>query len=152
MKKANAPEVAGLFRQLVERAEVYARLHEEYLEGIIKHREARTGKKVQHTKRQAKMLEGFDKDAEQAIRDMETGIATMDDRQLLISALSGEYQQLDLDERMFPYATAEDQPMARRLLDFRRETIQLIEGFVESSSFKGKVVSLWKSKRQEKRT
>ena len=86
-----------------------------------------------------------------AVRDLEAGIATMDDRRLLVSALSAEYQQLNLYERMFAHARPEDQQLAERLLSFRRETIQLIEDFVKSSPFKGTVVSLWKSRHQDKR-
>jgi hypothetical protein len=36
--------------------------------------------------------------------------------------------------------------MAERMIEFRRETIRLIEGFVEGSRFKGQVASIWHAK------
>ena len=41
----------------------------------------------------------------------------------------------------------EDKEMAQRMIEFRRETIQMIEQFVESSPFKGQVASVWHAKK-----
>ena len=82
---------------------------------------------------------------------MERHSASMDDAALLTSALSGVEQQIQLDERMFPGFHADDRPMAKRLLDYQRETMRLIEQFVESSAFEGRVRSIWHGKQITKR-
>jgi len=55
-----------------------------------------------------------------------------------------------------PMPTQPDQfpsiEMALRLIRFRRETIKLLEEFIETSPFKGKVVSLWDRKKQNSAT
>ncbi len=145
-KQATTPEVVKLFEQLANRAKIHAQMQDEFLEGIIRHREARTGKTSRNTKRQQRLLDGFDKDAEQAVQDIERFIVKMDDRNLLISALSSEYQQLRLDEDMASSYRPEDREAGLRLIEFRRETIRLIEQFVETSPFKGQVFSIWHSK------
>ncbi len=147
-KQAKSPEVARLFEQLASRSETYARMQDEFLEGIIRHREARTGKPFRNTKRQQRFLDEFDSDAEQALRDLERLTAKMDDRSLLISALSGEHHQLWLDESMASSYRPEDTEMAQRMIEFRRATIQMIEQFVEASPFRGQVVSIWHEKKK----
>jgi HEPN domain-containing protein len=149
-KQAKSPELATFFELLATRAETYARMQDEFLESIIRHREARTGKKFRNTKRQERLLDEFDRDAEQALRDMERLTAKLDDRNLLISVLSGEYQQLELDERMASSYRPEDREMAQRMIEFRRETIRLIEEFVETSPFRGQVVSIWHAENKPK--
>lgn len=139
-KQAQSPDVVRLFEQLADRAVTVARMQDEFLESIIRNREARTGKPFRNTKRQQRLLDEYDNDAEQAVRDLERLTATMDDKSLLICALSGEHQQLQLDEYMVPGYRPEDREMAQRIIDFRRETIRLIERFVEASPFKGQVV------------
>jgi len=145
-KQAKSPDVVRLFEQLASRAEAYARMQDEFLASIIRHREARTGKPFRNTKRQQRFLDQFDSDAEQAVRDMERLTTEMDDRTLLIFALSGECHQLELDERMASSYRPEDREMAERMLEFRRETIRMIEQFVETSPFRGQVVSIWHAK------
>jgi HEPN domain-containing protein len=147
-KQAKLPEVVRLFEQLAGRAETLARMQDEFLESIIRNREARTNKPFRNTKRQQRFLDEFDKDAEQAVRDMERLTAKMDDRSLLISALSGEHQQLQLDEGMASSYRPEDKEMAERLIEFRRETIRLIEQFVETSPFRGQVISIWHAQKK----
>ncbi|MEI6193937.1 MAG: hypothetical protein WCS42_06360 [Verrucomicrobiota bacterium] len=144
-KQAKSPEVVKLFEQLANRAEIYARMQDEFLEGIIRHREARTGKPFRNSNRQQKIIGEFDRDAEQALLDLEHIIAKLDDKALLVAALSSEYQQLRL-EGMASDHRPEDREMAQRMIDFRRETIRLIEHFVEVSPFKGQVVSIWDGK------
>jgi len=123
-------------------------MQDEFLENIIRHREARTGKPFRHTKRQQQVLSEFDRDAEQAVRDLERLTAKMDDKNLLITALSSEYQQLEFDESMVSGYRPEDKDMAQRMVEFRRETIQLIEQFVETSPFKGQIASIWPAKKK----
>jgi hypothetical protein len=118
-------------------------MQDEFLEGIIRHREARSGKPFRYNKRQQQILDEFDHDAEQARRQVERLTAEMDDRTLLISALSNEYQQLEFDERMVSSYRPEDRETAQRMIEFRRETILMIEQFVETSAFRGQVVSTW---------
>lgn len=149
-KHAKSPDVAALFRKLALRAEHYARMQDQFLEGIIRHRETRTGKPFRYTKRQEQVLEGFDKDAAQAERDLELNTAGMDDRSLLTSALSSEYQQLQFDEGMAKSYPHEDQEMAQGMLEFRRETIRIIEQFVQGSPFRGQVHSIWHGNKKSK--
>lgn len=147
-KQAKSPDVAELFQALAGRAETYARMQDEFLESIVRHREARTGKPFRHTKRQERFLECFDADAVQAERDVESITGKMDDQTLLISALSSEYQQLEMDEALAASYRPEDKEMAERMIEFRRETVRLIEQFVERSRFKGQVASIWHGKKK----
>jgi len=147
LKQAQSPEVAGLFEQLAERAEVLAHMQDEFIESITRHRSAREGRPVRLSARQQRMLTEFDRDAEKAVRDMERHTASMDDAALLTGALSDVDQQIQLDEYMFQGLHADDAPMAMQLLDYQRETKRLIEQFVESSSFRGRVKSIWHGKR-----
>lgn len=149
-KQATLPEVVRLFEKLAGRAETYARMQDEFLEGIVRHREARTGKPFRYTTRQQQMLGEFDQGTEQARKDLERVTAKMDDRTLLISAVSSEYQQLEIDESMASSYPLEDREMAQRMVEFRRETIRMIEQFVETSSFRGQVVSIWPGKKKTK--
>ena len=125
-------------------------MQDQFLEGIIRHREARTGKPFRHTKGQEQTLESFDEDAAQAERDLEHIAAGMDDRSLLTSALSSEHQQLQFDEGMATSYPQEDQEMAQRMIEFRRETIRIIEQFVQNSPFRGQVHSIWHGKKKTK--
>ncbi len=123
-------------------------MQDEFLESIVRNREARTGKPFRNTKRQQRFLDEFDSDAQQALRDLERLTAKMDDQSLLISAVSGEHQQLGLDEGMASSYRPEDREMAQRMIEFRRETIRMIEQFVETSPFRGQVVSIWHEKKK----
>jgi len=147
-KQAISPEVVRLFEQLASRAETFAKMQDELLASVIRHREARTGKPFRYTKRQRESLDEFDECTEQASRDLERLTATMDDKNLLISTLSSEYQQLELEEGMASSYHPEDREMAQRMIEFRRETIRLIEQFVETSPFRGQVVSIWRGKKK----
>lgn len=147
LKQARSPDVAQLFERLAERAEVFAKMQDEFTESITRHRAARERHPVRLSARQQCMLTEFDCDAQQALRDMERHTASMDDAALLTSALSGVEQQIQLDEHMFPGFHADDKPMAMALLDYQRETMRLIEQFVESSPFRGRVTSIWHEKR-----
>lgn len=149
-KQAKRPDVARLFHELAVRAETYAQMQDEFLEGIIRHREARTGKPFRNTKRQQQFLDCADRDATQAEGDVAALTAKMDDKTLLIVTLTGEHQQLQFEEGMLPSYRPEDSDMAQRLVEFRRENIRIIERFVEASPFKGQIVSLWHGKKKSK--
>jgi len=151
LKHAESPDVVFLFEGLAARAEVFARMQDEFTAGITKHREAREGKPLKMTTIQQRTLANYERDAEQAKRDIERFAANMDDAALLTNALSGVDQQIQLDEHMFPGWHDDDKPMARKLLDFQRETKALIERFVESSPFKDRVKSIWHGKQITKR-
>ena len=151
VKRAQSPEIARLFEDLARRAEVFAKMLDEFTESVGRHRSAREGRPVRLSRRQQQMLSEFDRDAEKAVQEMERHIARLDDATLLSSALSGVDQQIRLDERMFTGWHEDDKPMAARLLDFERETKAIIQRFVESSPFKGKVRSLWNAKQTTKR-
>jgi hypothetical protein len=125
-------------------------MQDQFLEEAIRHREARTGKQFRYTKRQEQTLESFDEDAAQAERDLERITAGMDDRSLLTSALSSEHQQLQFDEGMATSYPPEDHEMAQRMIEFRRETIRIIEQFVQNSPFRGQVHSIWHGKKKTK--
>jgi hypothetical protein len=149
-KQAKSPEVAGFFEQLASRAQRLAQLQDEGIECAQRYREAKTGKPFQYTKRQERMLDAFDRDAEKAIRDWERLIVQKDDKRLLISILSSEHQGLEMDEGMALASPPELKETAQRLVDFRRETIRLIEQFVETSQFKGQVVPRRRVKKEKR--
>lgn len=125
-------------------------MHDEFLEGIARNREARTGRIFRYTTGQQRFLEKCDKDAEQVAPELERLIAGMDDRCLLDSALGNEHRQLEMDERMASSYPHEDQEMAQRMMEFRRETIRLIEQCVESSPFKGQIAYVRRVSRRAK--
>jgi hypothetical protein len=147
LKRAQSPDLVRLFEQLAQRAEVFARMQDEFTESITRNREAREGRPVRLSGRQQQMLNDFDRDAEQAVRDMERQTASMDDAALLTCALSSAEQGIQLDEHMFLATHADDKALATQLLDYQRETMRLIERFVESSPFRGKIRSIWHGKR-----
>lgn len=138
--------VAALFEQLAAREETYARMQDEFLENIIRHRRARTGKPFRDTKRQQEFIRAADEDAATGEKVVEELSAKMNDGELLTSALTSEHQQLEFDEAMAVTYPPEDREMAQRMIEFRRQTIQIITEFVEASPFKGQVVSLWNRK------
>jgi hypothetical protein len=149
-RQAKSADVVKLFKQLAARAETYATMQDEFLEAVIRHREARAGKPFHYTRRQERLLECFDEGAAQAERDIEDATTKMDDRTLLTSTLSSEYQSLELDETMASSYRPEDKAMALRMIGFRRETIRMIEEFVENSPFRGQVISIWHGKKKPK--
>ena len=148
-RQAKSPELSGFFRQLASRAEDEARMQDALIEGIIRHREATTGKPFSYTKRQERFLDCFDKDAAQAERDMENLTERMDDRNLLICALSSECLQLKHEEARLASYRPEDRELAQSIVNFRRETIRMIEQFVENSPFKGQVVPIGQGKKKK---
>jgi hypothetical protein len=141
-KKATAPDVAELFAALAVRAEALAKLEDELLETATRNRETRTGKKFQYSRRQEKFIAETDRDAEKALRDEELLVAGMDDAALLAGALSGEQFNLNLDEGKLRYWRDEDRPCVNRIVEFRKETIQLIQNFVDRSPLKQRILGI----------
>lgn len=139
-KRAESPDVAKLFSQLEGRAQELARLLDEYSIQIVRHREARTGKKFKFTKRQQETIEEFDRDAAKAREEMKKRTEQLDDATLLTVAIATEQNAIALDECMYPAVREEDKKMAKRIIDFQKETLRLIEVFVKNSAFKDKVV------------
>jgi hypothetical protein len=131
-QKATSPEFVALFQKLAEHAEILAQMEDEFLDGIIRHREARTGKPFRDTKRQQAFLDECDSDANKASQDLERSIGQTDDKGLLALALSDERDSLEYDENMLPSWPIEDRKKAQRIIDFRRETIQIITRFIEN--------------------
>src|SRR6266581_1854130 len=87
VKRAQSPEIARLFEDLARRAEVFAKMLDEFTESVGRHRSAREGRPVRLSRRQQQMLSEFDRDAEKAVQEMERHIARLDDATLLSSAL-----------------------------------------------------------------
>jgi hypothetical protein len=143
-KKASSLELSKFFLNLQVRAETLARLQDEFIETIKTNRETRTGKKFNYSKQQQKSLAEFDRDAEKAAQELEAITAKMDDSALLVSALSGEEQQLQLDEHMFPTYREEDKPMASKIIEFRKETIRIIRSYIDASPLKDKVLAQYR--------
>jgi hypothetical protein len=151
-KKASSPELSKFFLNLQARAETLAKLQDEFIETIKRNREARTGKKFNYSKNQQKSLAEFDRDAEKATQELEAITSRMDDSALLTSALSGEEQQLQLDEQMFPHYREEDKPMASKIIEFRKETIRIIRSYIDASPLKEKVLALHRPFRNSKKS
>ncbi len=150
LKQAQSPDVMRLLEELAQRAEGFARMQDEFTEGITRHRATREGRPVRLSKSQHRMLTEFDRDAKQAVHDMERPTVGADVAGILTTALSAVHLQIRLDEHMFPGFHAGDKPMAMRLLDYQRDTIRLIEQFVESAPFKDRVSSIWHEVRSQK--
>ncbi len=145
-KRAVSRELAAFFQQLAVRAEMYAQMQDEFLTNVVARREARTGKPYVPSKALQKSLERDERDAEVARGQIKEITRKMDDKTLLASALSSEDHGVQLDEFMLRGCTGPDRVEKQRLIDFRKETIQLIETFVENSEFKGQVRSIWRKK------
>ncbi len=143
LKQARSPDVARLFEELARRAGILAAMQDEFTRSIIRHREAREGKPFRFSRTQKRTLANFDRDAEQAAGEMDRIVTGMDDAALLASALSEIDQEIQLDERMLSSWHDDDKPMARRLLEFQRETKRLIEQFLERSPFRVSARSIW---------
>lgn len=141
MKRAESADVAALFERLAARAVACAELQDELLEGITKHREARTGRGFRYTRRQQEQLKEFDSDAERAMQDEQRLIATMDDASLLASTVGAEQASLELDEAMYPTMPEEDKAAASRVVSHRKETIRLLMEFIECSPLKDRVLA-----------
>jgi len=148
-KKSALPEVVRLFAALAIRAEKFAKMQDEFTESITIHREAREGRPVKLTRVQHRLMAEFEGDAEKAVQDMQRYAANMDDAALLTCALSAFHQQIQLDERLFSGWHEDDKPMARRLIEYESESMKLIQQFIEMSSFKDKVTSIWRDKGNE---
>jgi hypothetical protein len=132
LKQTRDPALLALFTQLCERVKVYARLHDEFSDAIVKHREAREGKRFHYTKAQEEFLRAAESDAEQANLDLEAQVKRMDDVHLLAFTLLGEKQQLATDEWMFAGWHQDNRAMAEQLLNFGRATIDLIQQTIQS--------------------
>jgi hypothetical protein len=91
------------------------------------------------------MLAEFDRDAEQARRDQEALVAGMNDVSLLTNALIGEEHQMEWDAKMYLTMPPEVQSSVNRVLEFRKETIRILDEFIENSSVKEAVRNLIRS-------
>jgi hypothetical protein len=145
-KYARLPEVKGLFEELFRRYETLAAMQTEFIEAIKRNRAVREGKRVKISKRGKRIIEEFDRDAEQATQDIERLSQGMDDRALLTSELSSIQQTIEFDEGMLSAWHPDDKPLAQAVINHQREMLKLIEDFVQNSSFKGQVTSVWKGK------
>ena len=144
-KQAKSPEVINLFIRLADRATSYAQMENEFWEILDRNRESRTGKPSQLTKHQQRTLERFERDADEATKELEHQLTRMDDKSLLISSITNENMLIETDLGMAETLHPEDKELAHRLIDFRRETVRLIEEFIESSEFADQVASIWRS-------
>ncbi|HSP15839.1 MAG TPA: hypothetical protein VLV78_13920 [Thermoanaerobaculia bacterium] len=145
-KYARLPEVKGLFEELSRRYETLSAMQMEFVKAIKRNRAAREGKPVKISKRGKRILGAFDRDAAQATQEIERLSQGMDDRALLTSELSSIQQMIEFDERMLSAWHPDDKPLAQAIINYQRETLKLIEDFVQNSSFKGQVTSAWKGK------
>jgi len=109
----------------------------------VSHRSASTPP----SKTQRRLMSEFKSDADRAVQDIERHVASMDDAALPTSTLSTVQQQIELDERMFSGWHEDEKSTARRLIDYERETLQLIEEFIESATFRRRVTSIWNDNR-----
>lgn len=145
-KYASLPEVKGLLEELSRRYETLAAMQTEFIEAIKRNRAVREGKPVKISNRGKRMIEEFDRDAELATQEIERVSQGMDDRALLTSELSSIQQMIGFDEGMLSAWHADDKSLAQAIINHQREMLKLIEDFVQNSSFKGQVTSVWKGK------
>ncbi len=85
----------------------------------------------------------FKSDADRAVQDIERHVAGMDDEGLPTSALSSVHQQIELDEGMISGWHTDEKSTACRLIYYERETLQMVEEFIEPSAFRGRITSMW---------
>lgn len=130
LERAQSPEVARLLEEIARRAATFADMQDEFAGTILRNREIREGKPVRVTKAQQRTLANCERDAGQSAREMENIVTGMDDVAVLLSALACMDQEIETDEHVLTSFHDDDKPMARRLLDFQRETKRLIEQFM----------------------
>lgn len=141
-RTTKSEDVRQLFEELHQRAEMFAQMMDEFTKSIIRNRERREGKPVKLNSRARRTIANFEKDAEQAVSDLEKDSAQMEDASLLGVALAGTRHSIRCDEQMLTAWHADDQPMAIHLINYQGETLKLIENFIETSRFKNQVPSL----------
>ena len=131
-----------MFQNLFVRAQTCAQLQDVLLEEVLRNREARSGKPFQYSKRQHNVLAEFDRDAERARQKEEELADQMDDTSLLANALIGEEHQLQWDTDLYLTMPPEVRESANRVLEFRSDTIRILNKFIEISPLKEKVQSI----------
>jgi hypothetical protein len=129
---------------------MFAQMMDKFTESIGRNRERREGKPARLSSRAKRTLANFEKDAEQAIDDMERNSVHMDDAALLGVALAGTRQSIQFEEKMLSGWHADDQPLAIHLIEYQRETLKLVEDFIETSRFNNHVPSLWNDRTASK--
>jgi hypothetical protein len=139
-QQAQSPALRALFEQLTERAESLAKLRDELQKTIRSNREARTGKPFHFAKRQEQTLADFTGDAVACEKELPARVARLGDAGMLGVALRSEQQQLESEERLYAVFREDNQAASNRVLAFRRETLEIIQRFVENSEFKETVL------------
>ena len=138
-KHAKSQTLRQLFESLGERAEVLQSLRDELHTVIVRHREARTGKKFRFTKNQTRTLKNFEDDAREGLKALPDTIARLGDVHLLNIALRSQLLLLGSEEGRYGSFRPEDREVAEKILAFRRETIRLIREYIAASEFRGQV-------------
>jgi hypothetical protein len=135
-KQASSEGVRRLFELLATRATTLQTLHIELQKVIVTNRELRSRKTFSFSRRQKRLLSEFQKDAEDATRELPAGIERLSDAALLSVALRNERQQLETEGKLYAVFRDEDKPATEKILAFRQETIRIITGFIENSEFR----------------
>jgi hypothetical protein len=140
LAKAESPVVRDLFRVLESRAREFAGLEDQFSEASVRLCEQREGKPFEFSKAQQRTIANFQRDAEQAEEHMRRFVASADDASLVVSCLLAEEQQLDLDLKLRSRGLDGDaKELADKIIQFRRETIELVEGYIPRSALSEKI-------------
>jgi hypothetical protein len=151
-KQAESPALRSLFDELVVRADTLGQLQEQLLRSVVRNREARTGKQFLFTDRQKRALKEMETDAERADQQMQGNTARLNDLGLLKVALRTEHDALGLERTLYAKFREEDRILANQILEFRRETIELIRVFIEGSEFRDSEIWDYLASLEGKRT
>ena len=133
-KRARSPEVKELFEQLSRRYATLARMQSKFTEAIKRNRALREGKSVKIGRREKRILEVFNRDAERARQEIERLSRTMDDQDLLTTELSHIQQMIKFDERMLSAWHTDDKPQAEAINRYQRKMLKLVKNIIQNPS------------------
>jgi hypothetical protein len=147
IEHASLPEVADLLRKLAARSVTLSEMNEQFSTQIIRRREAETGKRFKLTKAQARTLAHYTEDSAKIRAEQGRNMQHLDDAHLLVVARGNEEAQLSMDEAMLKSWHPDNLELAKAIIEFRWETLRIIEAFIEASPLKETVRAmdwLWK--------
>lgn len=133
------PELAAFFQQLSERAEKYANMDQIHFEAVRENRARREGKEQGMTPKEKRLKKRIDDECSQTFRDFEKIALNMDNASLLGFTLYLERGMVETWEQIALKAHNDDKMSAESLVGFRKETVSIIEQFVEASPLRERV-------------
>ena len=134
LQKAKSTSARRLFRELTQRAVCFEKMHLEFGKKLVQNREQgskKSGDQSENAKSQLQWIEA--NNILQSI-DLQDLVKSMNDQELVGFALANAKSHFDADRMLFRYWHKDDKPAAGALMNFNKETINLIESFLLASS------------------